>query len=346
MEYQITLKDLEKAFNFSVEYFLGKSTTSSRTTGQYRGLGSIANDFMIGKVIEIAVASILGTKDKKPVLDFDIHALTEVNRSDPDVVNVVENGIKRAPRVFVEIKVISESDRWVGLTQEQFDTILSNTMASEDPSNIYIIYATLKSKDSDKSSDLLGAYLRSNLESTSLEEFCKPDDLVIEIRHILTGQELRDYGTEFKEGSLMYETDLFNKASQITKESVLDYEEKERFTLLASNVDKLPMITAGYEGRIPIEFGDITVDGEADFIHKRNDASQRLYILCKSEVVIKNEVIGDFHLENGEVYDATIWTLGRSPSLKRNNIWIAQRNLENVIEKSVEERIDEIKEKI
>ncbi len=346
MEYHITSVDLAKAFNFSVGYFLGKSTTASRTTGQYRGLGSIANDFMIGKVMEIAVASILDTECKKPILDFDIHALTEENRSDPDIVCVLENGIEREPKLFVEIKVISESDRWVGLTREQLEAILSNPMANEDPSNIYIIYATLKSRNLEKSSDLLGAYLRCNLENTSLEKFCKPDDLLIEIKHVLTGQELQEYGTEFNEGSLMYETELFSEVSDLTYNSVLNYEEKEQFTLLTTNVDRLPIITAKLDGRIPIEFGDLLVDGEADFIYKRNLKSQRLYIHCKGKVIMKNDVIGNFYLEDGGVYDATIWTLGRSPSLKRNNIWIAQRNLENALEKNVEERINEIKEKI
>ena len=346
MEYQITSDDLERAFYFSVEYFLGKGTTASRTTGQYRGLGSIANDFMLGKVIEIAVASILCTKNKRSILDFDIHALTEENRADPDVVKVIENGIERAPKVFVEIKVISEFDRWVGLTREQFETILTNSMASKDPSNVYLIYATLKSKNPDKNSDLLGAYLRSNLKTASLEEFCVPNDLVVEIRHILTGQELRDHGTEFEEGSLMYETELFGEVSRVTKKAVLNYEERPRFTLLDGNGDKLPIITADYNGRTPTEFGEFTVNGDVEYIHKRNEKSQRLYIICRSKVVVKNEVVGNFELKKDQVYDATIWTLGRSPSLKRNNIWIAQRNLENILEKNVEERIEEIKEKI
>lgn len=346
MEYQISLEDLEKAFSFSVEYFLKKSTTASRTTGQYRGLGSIANDFMIGKIMELAVASILEAQNKKPILDFDIHALTESNRSDPDIVKVVETRVEREPKVFVEIKVISESDRWVGLTQEQFETILSNPMANKAPSNIYIIYATLKSKNTEKSSDLLGAYLRCKLEDISLEGFCPLGDLIVEIKHVLTGQELREYGTEFKEGSLMYETELFSGVSKITKNSVLNYEENERFSLIASNVDELPIVTADYNGRTPAEFGDFKVYGKADFVLKRNEKSQRLYIHCKSKVTIKNKVIGDFYLNDSEVYNATIWTLGRSPSLKRNNVWIAVRNLENVLEKNVEERIDEIKEKI
>ena len=108
MEYQITEADLEKAFNFSIKYFLTKSNTASRTTGQYRGLGAIANDFMLGKIIELAVASILETRNKKPLLDFEIHPLTEANRSDPDIIAVNENRITRAPMFLWKLNIFQK----------------------------------------------------------------------------------------------------------------------------------------------------------------------------------------------------------------------------------------------
>lgn len=346
MEYQITEADLEIAFNFSVNYFLNKSNTASRTTGQYRGLGAIANDFMLGKIIELGVASILETRNKKPLLDFEIHPLTEANRSDPDIIAVNENRTERSPNVFVEIKHFSEDDRWIGLTQEQFDTILGNSVVEQDLEKIYVIYAQLKSSNPDRNNDLLGAYLKCKLENNEFDDFCDISNLKVEINHVITGSELRENGIAFNEGSLMYETKLFSQVTNLTKRQILNYEEYQKFSLLQLDGNNLPIITATKNQREPTEFGTFTIEGDVRLIKKENEMSERLYIWCQEDSIIHNDVLGSFELEEDEVYNGTILTLGRSPTLKRNNIWIAVRNLENVLERTVEERIEEIKEHI
>ena len=79
-----------------------KKTSSNRTTGQYRGLGSIIDSFIIGKLIEIGVAKIIDefSEDKEIGLDFDIHSLTKENLSDPDITKIKENGAERKPKIF------------------------------------------------------------------------------------------------------------------------------------------------------------------------------------------------------------------------------------------------------
>jgi len=71
-----------------------------------------------------------------------------------------------------------------------------------------------------------------------------------------------------------------------------------------------------------------------------------LYIHAKNNAVIKNKVLGTFDLEKGKVYECWFITVGMNPSLKRNNIWIAQRNLNNVIIESPKQYIEKIRKQI
>ena len=246
----------------------------------------------------------------------------------------------------MEIKHFSEDDRWTGLTQEQLDTILGNSVVEQNSEKIYVIYAQLKSLDPNRTTDLLGAYLKCKLENNKFDDFCACSNLKVKINHLITGSELRENGIHFNEGSLMYETKLFSKVKNLTKRQIINYEAYPKFSLVQLNGNNLPIITATKNQRDPTEFGDFTIEGDVRLIKKENAKSERLYIWCQEDTIIHNDVLGSFKLKENEIYNGTILTLGRSPSLKRNNIWIAVRNLENVLERTVEERLDEIKEQI
>jgi hypothetical protein len=71
-----------------------------------------------------------------------------------------------------------------------------------------------------------------------------------------------------------------------------------------------------------------------------------MYVYCKSDVIVKNNVLGIFKLNKDELYEVFFTTVGRNPTLKRNNIWIAQRSLPTLSLKSDSERFKEISEKI
>jgi hypothetical protein len=46
---------------------------------------------------------------------------------------------------------------------------------------------------------------------------------------------------------------------------------------------------------------------------------------------VKNEVFGEFQLRKGKSYSFNLFTVGRDPRLKRNNVWISKRRAGELI---------------
>jgi len=350
MEYQLAREDLDASFKFALEYHLDKTKLSTnRTTGQYRGLGGIIDSFVIGKLIEIGVAKIIERKiNKRLVLDFGIHQLDKENISDPDVIQIIEDNKGRMPNLFLEIKNISEEDRWIGLTAEQCNTILSSKLAKNDPKKVILIYATLFKKRDAGDMDPLGVYLNSKIDMGLLKKFCDVGDLYVRILYIITAEDLKKFGTHFNQGSYLYETDIIKEASNITSKKIMKSEEKYQKIKIKQGM--LPVIMSDNMPS-PKEFGDFKYQGDIDVYIKTNYidkkiSSRRMYIYCKTDTKIVNKVLGVFELKKGRVYECWFVTVGMNPSLKRNNIWIAQRNLRNIIPKKLEEYIKEIRQGI
>ena len=110
MKIKFLKEDFYKCFEFPVKYYLDdKKSKSNRTTGQQRGLGSVINDFFLGKLIEIGVARVIeeNSNGKKCELDFSIHATGEDHDNDPDILKIVDKDGIRSPNIFVEIKNVS-----------------------------------------------------------------------------------------------------------------------------------------------------------------------------------------------------------------------------------------------
>jgi len=338
-------EDLEKCFEFSVKYHLNKTKLSSnRTTGQYRGLGGIIDSFVIGKLIELGVANIIEENSGKGcLLDFEIHDITKDNVSDPDIIKIVENKIVRDPELFVEIKNVSPHDRWIGLTAEQFKTILSHNLAKTDLKRIYLIYASLETTSSEGDMDPLGIFLKDKLSMELLKEFCDIGELFVVINYIITGEDLQEYGTKFDEGSYFYETEIIAESSERTLKKIQNNDPIYKKVKLKSN--KIPIIM--WDRRpVPKEYGDFIFEGNIEVYKKENKGSDREYIYAKEYSVIKNKVLGIFELAKGKLYDCRFTTVGMNPTLKRNNVWIAQRNLNNITKKSQEELVYEIRKNI
>lgn len=343
----MTKEDLEKSFKFAVNYHLDpKKTQSNRTTGQTRGLGGVIDSFLLGKIVELGIVKILKkfNSDKEYELDFLVHDASDL---DPDIVEVKEKGKSRKPRVFVEIKNSDEGDRWVGLTEEQFATVRKNEIVGDDLENIFMVYASLKSRKekSTKKNDLMGVFLKSEIKNSMYGDFSDIENLYVEVSMVITAKELGEKGSRFEKGYYFYETEMFPEVNVKVKQSkILTPVEVRGNTLLKFEYQKsTPEQKAP---PFPERFGDISFSGKIELYKKENKKSNRMYIHCITDVEIQNEVVGKFILKKGNTYEYKPSTVGRNPQLNRNNIWIAKRNILNIIKKSPEERLKEIAKQI
>ena len=345
MKIKFKKEDFYRCFEFPVKYYLDDTKSkSNRTTGQQRGLGSIINDFFLGKLIEIGVARAIESKatDKKCELDFGIHATGENHDNDPDIVNIKEASTTRKPKLFVEIKNVSENDRFIGLTAEQCKTMLESPLINNDPEKLYIVYATISSADKNKICDVFGAYLKSEINDSLLDGLAGIDDIYLEIKSVISAKELMDNGVRFNKGSLFYETEILGKEIEAKKVKKI---KSQGFKEVRVKNGKLNIIMMN-EYPEPKEFGDFQISGEALIYVKKNEKSTRVYLNALSDGMISNKILGEFPLQNGKMYELLFTTIGRNPVLSRNNIWIARRNLCNLVKDSVEDRIKHLAKNI
>lgn len=214
-EYILKQEDFVQAFSFAVNYYLSKNNHIGRTSGEPRGLGATLDSFLRGKLVEIGAKKIIESylmNDIKVGLDFDIKPLKEVT-PEPDIVSVIDGVTSRNPNYFIEIKTINKTDRWLGLTEEQMNTMET----SADLRDIFCIYCSLNienNSSNSSSSDLVGMVLKT---LTNLEIFKDFSDINVAVRleYILPLANLKDFGTIFSKGDHLYETNLFNEVKSI-----------------------------------------------------------------------------------------------------------------------------------
>ncbi|MGC9124244.1 MAG: hypothetical protein ACP5IB_09320, partial [Thermoplasmata archaeon] len=123
--YLLKEEDLKQCVSFAINMY--HKNNVNRVTGEIRGLGKIMDDWVSGKAIEIGVKNILenhGRTGKKLELDFDVYEKGET-ADKPDIKNVIENQIRRPPNLYIEIKNFNDRERWVGLREEQYNTIIN-----------------------------------------------------------------------------------------------------------------------------------------------------------------------------------------------------------------------------
>lgn len=341
MEYTLTIDDLKQCVEFAVGYyFKNKGANASRTTGQGRGLGYIINDMVGGKAVEIGVRGMLEAlaPNKRFLLDFSIHS-TSKREDDPDIVDIEENGILREPRMHIEIKSFSRKDRWVGLTETQFDSIKAKVHGNLG--SIILIYAgldTIKQEDT-KRADLLGSFLKV----AAREEFARLFDNFASIGEIkvraffaITGKDLEEHGVRFTAKDFLWETEIFTEARQ----------KLENLQELDINGATLPKYQPSEKYPYPDLIGDIRFDGKLRAFLKNNEKSKYLLLKCESDVLIKNEVLGQFMLQKGKVYRYSPNTAGRNPVIFNASRWIAARNAPRIAGEPIDLAMKEIAEKI
>lgn len=334
MKIRYSIDEITKCFDFSIRYHLAENKSNcNRTTGQNRGLGAILNDFIYGKVVETGVIKAIESfNDKiKCGLDFDIHPINSTNISDPDIIKVIDSECERSPRIFIEIKYHSETDRWLGLTHEQFLTIKNNKKYNQ----FYIIYASLHSEDN-LNDDLLGMYLRQHIDNDYLKNFSSIDSFFLKIDRILSFEILEKYGIEFKAGRFLLETEIFYQIPEISAKYYID-----RGRQIEVNPGALPVIMSNKISPVK-EYGEFSIDGKYELWLKENPSSNKYLIRTHTKCIVTSEVLGTFILDPGMFYLILFCTVGRDPILKRNNIWIANRNIYKIQQQTTEEILQKI----
>ena len=320
-------------------YYLDpKKATSGRTNSEPRGFGATLDAFTRGKLTEVGIKRMI--EKLAPIkcgLDFDMKNPSEV-RVEPDIITIKENGVIREPKIFTEIKNTSVNDRWIGVTDEQLNSMKEGSNGRD----IYMIYSSLKGarvEGNSKTSDFVGMYLK---HISGLDIFSNFSDLSAKanLEFILSTNELEKYGTPFPAGDLTYETNLFDGPKIIHKKD----------GTLRSGIE-LDGEYRSYGGKIHVKRKDGQIDnkhglfnlsGDFDIFKKVNEKSIRSYIRCLSDVKVSNDTFGSYFLEKGKIYNFILETLGRDPILKRNNLFIAKRKVYQLIENKILSEPDSI----
>ena len=349
MIYQITEDDIKQCINFSTKYFLDPSKPrAGRTTGTYRGLGTMIDNWLVGKLIEIGVKKIIEDAGFKKILnlDFEIHQVND----DPDIVSVTENSTLREPKLFIEIKNSSEGDNYIGLTKEQFNSTISHRIVDNKPKNYYIIYATIrKNTENNKDLDPYGAYLKRTSSDDIYNDFDEIENLIVEIKNIISAEHLLTFGEEFTNESFMYNPNLIENIGTSTENSLaklVSGQSVDNFSEIYVENNKLPLITEDPNIREPIEFGEVFFHGNIRLFKKENLNSVRVYVYAVEDTILISPFLGKFKLERNKYYKCSVSTLGRNPTLQRNNIWLSRNNIEYLSIPPVETSLIYINENI
>jgi hypothetical protein len=341
----ITAEHLEKAFNFALKYHLSSTKMKrDRTTGRHRRLGGISDDFISGKVIELGVLDILKKINKEKKYLPDLGVRDEQDFTEPDIIKIKdsEKPSGRPPKAFIEIKHVSDRDSWVGLTAEQYESMLSNPIVDNCPEKLFVVYASIIPKKPMKKeySDLLGTYLKTKNIDKNLDVFADPTDLDVKIQFVITGKELITKGKKFNKADrklnipadYMFETemiqkrnrDVFNKDGRLGKNIVEE-------NCLNKNIPTQTL------DKFPSQPGDFTFNGKLQVFRKTNSNSI-LYVKCKSPVTIYNSFMGQYVLKKGtHTFNVKI-----TQECNRNNIFVPKRNIDNVMTRTLIERMQEI----
>jgi hypothetical protein len=360
MKCAFAAEDFDKCFEFAVKYHLDPTKTSSgRTTGRSRSLGEVIDSFLGGKLAELAAVKLLkNTGSKKEYkLNFDIVSTAEVkNEADIIGIRADKKSKYRKPNLFIEIKLASESDHWVGPTLAQFNTIKSQ---QPDLKKVFFMGLTIKS-DSNldaKTKDLLGIYLKSLSPNSIFKNFDSLNNLNAYLLYIISGEDLQKHGDQFLKGMHFYDTDLFQEVASITQKIILDnkskrYKVSKIFTDVAPRLLPKSGFISDLQNTIPnSKFFDFeSFNGQYKIFEIQNQKSISYYMHCLSNIYAETKYFGSIELEKNKIYKYGISTLGRNPVLARDNIWISTKKLLHLINsdkiQSPKERLKQIAEGI
>ena len=337
--YQLTPEDLDKCVEFAVEMFK-KGSTTNRVTGERRGLGKMIDDWVGGKAVEIGVKNILEScsEEKRLGLDFEIYP--QGKRPDkPDIIRVTDrDGNERTPRLFIEIKNYGEGERWVGLREEQLNTIQNIT--EKNLNTAYLIYGQIIPNKSTggKLADFLGAYFKEALNEDHRrisEPFAEIGNFYVNIRYIMSAADLSNRGVWFDpQRDYLLGTELFEPAVRVR-----------------SNMTPVPILNRtipheDYGGKpYPDNIGDLVVSsGEIEMYKVSNPNSSSYLVRALSDSEIFNGVLGSYKLSKGLTYKLKLGPAGRNDKIYKRSLWVSDRRAKELF--GSEETVKSYAEKI
>ena len=355
--------DLHKVLKFVVNYHLNPTKGSRGRTNQgKRSFGGELDEFIPGKLIEIAVCKILGRFDpqKKLYPDFEIYSNKEVgDRADPDITSVLEKQNKRSPNLFIEIKRLDPDARWLGPRGHQLKEI----------HNGYMIHASLEFEDSKgkKERDITASILKILLDSKSinLESFSNFSDLKAKINFIYPFSYIQENGQFFEKGSIIPDNDFpeaqlvfksdgsLRKGFQIVKDftnsSDLFNSSGINKTEIEHQIEMKIEKQSTNDQQVTPEYGKWKIKGS--FLIVKKVQYDKEFIHCEKPTIMFNKIFGTFYLEEGKTYRFHfINTLGKGTFKGIDDYWFSKKRLSEIMQSDesldVEKQMKTIIEKI
>jgi len=334
--YEFTLTDIGEVITFCRDYHLDITKQSSGRTGSGpRGLGGEIDAFGPGKLNEIAVSKLLSTGSKKRcTVDNQIYSNYEVGiKTIPDIVGVIENeSSERKPKLYIEVKKITDSDQWLGIHSDQLKSVLRDSQISID--QIFLIFAEVffQDKKNRKQQDFLGAFLNSTIKNNSVQfqEFSSLSDLRCKIHYVLTITDLQKFGHEFKAGDIIPELYCAQAKQVFRSDGRLWKGLRISKTLQGNSEIQAPDIDGK---RYP--YGKFLCRGKVQIIQKKG--SSRTYLSILSNTSIENEYFGELQFKKGETVFFNIRNklagLQGAKVKTKSDWWISRRKLDQLITK-------------
>jgi hypothetical protein len=301
--YFFTNEDLKKVLEFTKDYHLEETKQSSGRTNQgSRNFGGELDAFIPGKLIELAVCKILEAygDDKVLLPDYKIYTNFEVGEKvDPDIVQVIEHNEVRPPKIFVEIKRMSDGDVWLGMRSDQLGRVES-VKGLKTLETMYMIHASLAFDNSNnkKQNDIVGAVLKQLIPENdlNLEEFSSFTDLFCKIDYVYSIKHLKSKGHLYQKGDII-PTGEFPKGADAYKKDGSARKGYKLIKKLSKGKHSLSM-KIELNGREP-DYGQWEITGEAELFQTSKDKD---VLYCKSDSIMNNPYFGNFDLEGGKTY--------------------------------------------
>jgi hypothetical protein len=332
LEYRFTKNDFQLVFEFIISYHLNLTKgLRGRTNQGKRGIGGELDEWLPGKLVEIATCRIMeGFGNGKELCpDFDIYSTKVVTeKSDPDITVVKEskNHKGRAPNNFIEIKRIEENSDWLGPRSHQLKSIKENQDAL---SNGYMIHTSIEFRDDKglKERDITASLLKVVLDTNNniLEKFSSMDDLVARVEYVYSMQDLCDKGHLFEKGSIIPDTNFPNSQLVINKDGSLrkGFELKQEFQ---SGEHELEM-KIGDSGEC-VAYSTWKLKGKFLLVVKNG----KEFLHCCSPVELFNPLFGHFAFEPLLTYRFHFKNkLGEGIGKNIDDVWFSKRRLDELL---------------
>ena len=292
--YKFTKEDLNEILKFIKNYHLNPTKgLRGRTNQGKRGFGGELDEWMPGKLLEIAVCRILERHNSKKKLfpDFEIYSNKEVgDKSDPDITEVHDhNGSKRDPEVFVEIKRLDPDAKWLGPRKHQI----------KDKAEGYMIHASIGFNDQNnkKQQDITASVLKELINKSvyDLSDFSKFSDLEAKIEYVYSFEDLMSKGHFFESGNIIPETEFPTSADAYKKDGSLS----KRYVNLKKYQGGHRLKMRWENKKDKLTFENWNVNGKFQILE---DKTGKEYIFANSLTKMSSNVFGEYILDVGSTY--------------------------------------------